>query len=334
MAPTRVQIGAGAGMAPALRFEGVSFTYRGASTPALSGLDLEVAPGEWLALVGGNGSGKSTVARLANGLLVPDEGRVTVDGLDTASSQHLWEIRARVGLLFQDPEDQIVGASVEDDVAFGLENLGVPPQAMRARVARALAAVGLAGEEQTEPHLLSGGQKQRLALAGVLVLEPRVLVLDEPTSMLDPAGRGEVLGWVRWSAEQGVAVVMITQHMDEVLPADRVVALEGGRAVFDGPVPAFFASEVSRRLPLGQPAAPALAEELARLGVPGLAARGRAGAGPEASGGDTTGPEASGGGFSGGRAADREPLLTEDDLVGVLRACVTPVSPGDGRARP
>ncbi len=298
MSSTGVQGGAGAGSAPALRFEGVSFTYRGAGRPALVDLDLEVAPGEWLALVGGNGSGKSTLAHLANGLLRPQKGRVLVGGFDTRASDHLWQVRARVGLLFQDPENQIVAASVEDDVAFGLENLGVPRETMRRRVGEALAEVGLTGEECTEPHLLSGGQKQRLALAGVLALEPRVLILDEPTSMLDPRGREEALAWVRRSASRGVAVVLITQHMDEALPADRLVALDGGRVVYDGAVYPFFRSRTSR-LPLGVPAALGLAEELSRRGFPAPAPDGEAVPG-----------------------AGMKPL-TEDELVAELAKVVT-----------
>src|SRR5660398_248115 len=182
--------GAGAETAPALSFEGGGFRYAEADPPALGGLDLEINAGEMLAVAGGNGSGKSTLARLANGLLVPGEGQVCVQGLSTADPSLRFDIHSRVGLLFQNPEDQIVGASVEDDVAFGLENLSVPREEMRIRVAEVLGVVGLEGEERTEPHLLSGGQMQRLALASVLVMRPALLVLDEPTSMLDSrAGR-------------------------------------------------------------------------------------------------------------------------------------------------
>ncbi|HZK49180.1 MAG TPA: ATP-binding cassette domain-containing protein, partial [Thermoleophilia bacterium] len=225
---------AGASAAPALCFQQVSFRYRADRPLAICDFDLEVAPGEILAVVGGNGSGKSTLARLCNGLLVPERGAVLVGGVSTADPAHSWTVRSRVGLLFQNPEDQIVGASVEDDVAFGLENLGTPRADMRVRVSEALEAVGLAGEELTEPHLLSGGQKQRLALAGVLVLEPTVLVLDEPTSMLDPTGRAEVMAAVRRLTARGVAVVLITQHMDEAVVGDRLVALDAGRAGYLG----------------------------------------------------------------------------------------------------
>jgi energy-coupling factor transport system ATP-binding protein len=270
--------GAGAGTTPALCFEGVAYRYPGASSPAVTGIDLEVAAGEILALVGGNGSGKSTLARLANGLLVPEAGRVLVAALGsrpgpprvlcTGSPGDLWDVRAGVGLLFQDPDDQIVGATVEDDVAFGLENLGVPREEMKERVTGILDIVGLAEERRTEVHQLSGGQKQRVALAGVLVLRPSVLVLDEPTSMLDALGRADVLDFVRSLSAEGVAVVLITQNMDEVLTAHRVVALEAGRVGYDGPPLEFFLSNAGGRFPLGEPSALELAIDLRqRLGA-------------------------------------------------------------------
>jgi len=254
--------GAGTLVVPALCFRGVSFRYREDRPLALDGLDFEVGRGELLAVVGGNGSGKSTLARLCNGLLEPASGEVLVDGRNTADPDSLWPIRSNVGLLFQDPEDQIVGASVEDDVAFGLENLGVPRDEMLRRVADVLEVVGLAGEEATEPHLLSGGQKQRLALAGVLVLEPTLLVLDEPTSMLDAAGREEVLDFVRALTRRGVGVVMITQHMGEALEADRLLALDGGRRAYLGDARSFFSLGAFKELPLGTPPAMALAREV------------------------------------------------------------------------
>ena len=192
-------------------------------------------------------------------------------GLSTADHAHRWEIHAQVGLLFQDPEDQIVGATVEDDIAFGLENVGVPREEMLRRVARVLAVVGLEGEEATEPHLLSGGQKQRLALAGVLVLEPSVLVLDEPTSMLDPAGRTEVMSAVRTLASTGVAVVMITQHMEETLSADRLIALRAGEIAWTGPPRDFFVSGAYEAFPLGRPPAMELWRDLEnRAGAAGM----------------------------------------------------------------
>lgn len=253
---------AGAEAAPALCFRHVSVSYRDDRPPALCGVDLELAPGELLTVVGGNGSGKSTLARLCNGLLVPEEGEVVVGGLSTADEESAWAVRSNVGLLFQNPEDQIVGASVEDDVAFGLENLGTAREEMRSRVSEALAAVGLSGEERTEPHLLSGGQKQRLALAGVLVLEPSVLVLDEPTSMLDPSGRDDVMTSIRRLIERGVAIVLITQHMEEAVAGDRLMALVDGRVGYLGSPRGFFMPGVSDAFPLGIPPALALAREV------------------------------------------------------------------------
>jgi energy-coupling factor transport system ATP-binding protein len=232
----------------------------------LSNIELELQAGEMVALVGGNGSGKTTLARLSNGLLLPEEGEVRVEGLSTADPNLLWGVRSRVGLLFQNPDDQIVGASVEDDVAFGLENLGVPREEMRRRVPATLERVGLLGEETREPHLLSGGQKQRLALAGVLALRPSVLVLDEPTSMLDPVGRAEALAFVRQLAGEGVAVLLITQHMEEALLADRLVYIEAGRIRFSGPPADFFLSGRHLGTPLGSPPALALADRI--LGAP------------------------------------------------------------------
>ncbi|MHB9150832.1 MAG: ABC transporter ATP-binding protein [Thermoleophilia bacterium] len=257
---------AGALAAPALCFRDVSLSYRDDRRPALCGVDLELAPGELLTVVGGNGSGKSTLARLCNGLLVPGQGEVVVGGLSTADEESAWTVRSLVGLLFQNPEDQIVGASVEDDVAFGLENLGTAREEMRARVSEALAAVGLSGEERTEPHLLSGGQKQRLALAGVLVLEPSVLVLDEPTSMLDPSGRDDVMTSIRRLIERGVAIVLITQRMDEAVAGDRLMALVDGRVGYLGSPRGFFVPGVSDTFPLGVPPALALAREVLDYG--------------------------------------------------------------------
>lgn len=264
---------AGVGQAPALCFDepaagaalaftGVTFRYRPDAPPALDGLTLDLYPGEVVAVVGGNGSGKTTLARLANGLLVPLSGEVRVSGLLTSDEETLWEVRSRVGLLFQNPDDQIVGATVEDDVAFGLENLGVPPEQMRRRVVEVLDRVGLTGEERREPHLLSGGQKQRLALAAVLALQPSVLVLDEPTSMLDSGGREEILSFVRELAARGVAVLLVTQHMEETLLADRLAYLESGRLAFLGAPGEFFGSGRHRNTSLGPPPVLALAAEL------------------------------------------------------------------------
>lgn len=219
-----------------LLYEDVSFAYPSASGPvcALDSVSLSLAPGEMLAVLGANGSGKSTLARLANGIELPDSGRVTVDTMSTSDPGVTYEVRSSVGIVFQHPDDQIVATSVEDDVAFGPENLGLERVEIRRRVDGAISAVGLAGLERREPHLLSGGQKQRLAIAGALAMHPRYLVLDEPTSMLDPVGRAEVLDVVDGLAAAGHGVLLITHDLDEAMRADRAVVLTDGRVVFSG----------------------------------------------------------------------------------------------------
>ncbi len=199
-------------------------------------VSLTIRPGEFVALVGGNGSGKSTLAKHLNALLLPTHGRVVVDGLDTRDPHALWEIRRRVGMVFQNPDNQIVATVVEEDVAFGPENLGLPPEEIAGRVEEALRAVGMLEYRLREPHLLSGGQKQRVAIAGVLAMRPRCIVFDEATTMLDPEGRREVLDTAhRLRDREGIAVVHITHSMEEAAEADRVVALHAGRVVLDGP---------------------------------------------------------------------------------------------------
>lgn len=214
--------------------EHVTYTYPGAGSPALRGISAVVEPGSWTALVGANGSGKSTLARLLNGLLVPSEGCVLVDEMDTADEERAWDVRSRVGLVLQNPDNQIVGTVVEEDVAFGPENLGVPREELRRRVDEAIAAVRLTGLERREPHLLSEGQKQRLAIAGALAMRPAYLVLDEPTAMLDADGRSDVLGVLRELQAAGTAIIHITHDLSEALYAQRVIALKRGAIAFDG----------------------------------------------------------------------------------------------------
>ncbi len=241
------------------------YRYPGASFDALAGLDLAVAGGEFVAVVGANGSGKSTLARLLGGLERAASASLAVAcGHDLLSDAGRLDARRDVGVLFQNPENQLVAECVEDDVAFGLENLAWEPEAIGARVDEMLERFGLAELRRREPHLLSGGQKQRTALAGVLAVPRKVLVLDEPTAMLDPAGRVEVLDAVAALRADGLAVVYVTQEMDEVVGADRVVALEKGSIVYAGDVAGLFADgELIRRLGLGLPAAGELALELA-----------------------------------------------------------------------
>jgi energy-coupling factor transporter ATPase len=208
----------------------LGFVYPGAETPALSGVSFSVAAGEYVGVVGANGGGKSTLVRVLIGLLKPSSGSASVAGRDPAAAP--FEVRRRAGVLFQNPENGLVAPFVEDDVAFGLENLGVERTEMRERVARAILSVGLAGYERREPHTLSGGEKQRVALAGLLALDPEVLLLDEPTSMLDPSGRRDVLERLR-DLRGHRTVLHVTHHLDELLDADRVLVMNGGRLVAD-----------------------------------------------------------------------------------------------------
>ncbi len=250
---------------PLVAVRDLRYRYAGAPTEALTGLDLDVAAGEFLAVVGANGSGKSTLARLLGGLeKAASARRADACGHDLLTDRGRQDARRDVGVLFQNPENQLVAECVEDDVAFGLENLAWAPEVIRARVDEILERFDLAGLRRREPHLLSGGQKQRTALAGVLAVPRRVLVLDEPTAMLDPVGRAEVLAAVAALRADGLAVVYVTQEMDEVVGADRVVALERGAVVYEGSVAGLFGDErLVRRLGLGLPAAGELALELA-----------------------------------------------------------------------
>ena len=228
---------------PIISLEKVTYRYPhspGDAPPALGEINLEIREGEFVGLVGANGSGKSTLARLLNGLITPTSGEVTVDGLSTRSRAGVGRIRETVGMVFQNPENQIVATSVEDDIAFGPENLGLPPAEIDRRVDEACRRLGLEELRRKEPHWLSGGQKQRAVLAGVLALGPRALVLDEPTSMLDPRSQRQFRDIVLELWRGGVTVIYITQLMDEIAAAPRMVALSGGGIVFDGEPRAFF----------------------------------------------------------------------------------------------
>jgi energy-coupling factor transport system ATP-binding protein len=218
--------GARTGGPPIVSCENLTYSYPGSERAALTDLTFEVRGGEYVGVVGPNGGGKSTLLRLLNGLLRADSGSVRIRGLDPATEPYL--VRERVGMLFQNPENGLVAPFVEDDVAFGLENLGVERPEMRDRVREAIRAVGLEGYERREPHTLSGGEKQRVALAGLLALDPEVLLLDEPTSMLDAAGRGEVLQRLEGLRGQRT-VVHVTHHLEELLDADRILVLNAGR---------------------------------------------------------------------------------------------------------
>lgn len=202
---------------------------------ALKGISLSIAPGEFVAIIGTNGSGKSTLARHFNGLLAPTNGHCIVDGLDTAEEQNLWAVRQSVGMVFQNPDNQIVAAIVEEDVAFGLENIGVPGPEIYPRVKKALETVGMLDYAKHAPHRLSGGQKQRVAIAGVIALEPKCIVFDEPTAMLDPQGRKEIVSTVlQLNKEKHITIVYITHKMEEAMLADRIIAMKQGEIAMEG----------------------------------------------------------------------------------------------------
>ncbi len=252
--------------------EDLCYTYptdRGARSMALDHVSLSVGEGEFLAVLGTNGSGKSTLAKHLNAILLPTEGICRVAGMDTREPGRLWDIRQTVGMVFQNPDNQIVAAIVEDDVAFGPENLGVPAGEIRRRVDEALEAVGMTAFRGFAPHLLSGGQKQRIAIAGTLAMKTRCLVLDEPTAMLDPAGRREVLDTVlRLHREFGITVVYITHFMEEAAAAQRVVVMEEGRIVDDGtPKEVFCHVEMMRKRGLDVPLAAEVAWKLRHQGI-------------------------------------------------------------------
>lgn len=241
----------------------------GKEVKALDGINLDIADGEFVAVIGSNGSGKSTLARHLNALLLPSAGKCIVNGLDTADEKNLWEIRQHVGMVFQNPDNQIVAAIVEEDVAFGPENIGVPGQEIRQRVDKALAAVGMTDYAKHAPHLLSGGQKQRIAIAGVLALEPDVIVLDEPTAMLDPQGRQEIVRTVKQlNKDKHITIVYITHYMTEALEADRVVVMEKGHIKFMGtPKEVFSRVDELEKAGLEAPLAAKIACELRKSGI-------------------------------------------------------------------
>lgn len=236
---------------------------------ALAGINLEIGQGEFVAVIGANGSGKSTLARHFNALQRPSEGVCLIEGMDTAVEENLWNIRQHVGMVFQNPDNQIVAAIVEEDVAFGPENIGVPTAEIRPRVEAALTAVGMSDYAKHAPHLLSGGQKQRVAIAGVLALEPKCIVLDEPTAMLDPQGRKEIVTTVKkLNREKGITVVYITHYMEEALQADRIIVMGEGKIKMQGTPQEVF-SHVSELYALGleAPLAAKVAADLRQSGL-------------------------------------------------------------------
>ncbi len=253
-----------------IRAEGVGYTYEESPSPALKQVSLTVRPGEFVAVLGHNGSGKSTLAKLLNALYIPTEGKVYVCGMDTADEDRVWDIRRSAGMIFQNPDNQIVATVVREDVAFGLENLGVPHDEMLERIDRALAAVHMTDFAENAPHTLSGGQKQRVAIAGILAMAPLCLIADEATAMLDPSGRREVLNTVRrLNREEGISVIWITHFMEEAVQADRVVVISDGEVALEGtPREVFTRVEEMRKLHLDVPPMAALAAELRAEGLP------------------------------------------------------------------
>ena len=251
-----------------ISFKNVHFTYPGDDQESLCGIDLDIAAGSFVAVLGHNGSGKSTLAKHMNAILVPDEGQVLIDGIDTADEDRVIDVRRTVGMVFQNPDNQIVANVVEDDVAFAPENLGVPPEEIRRRVDEALKQVDMYDFRMHAPHLLSGGQKQRVAIAGVIAMQPRIIVLDEPTAMLDPQGRAEVIGTItKLCRENGMTVVLITHHMDECVGADRLIVMSNGYIVADGtPKDVFADVALMDREGLSVPATVRLVHELRDAG--------------------------------------------------------------------
>lgn len=236
---------------------------------AIRGIDLSVEKGEFIAVLGHNGSGKSTLAKHINALLVPTSGTMWIDGVDTSQEDELWKVRQKAGMVFQNPDNQIIGTVVDEDVGFGPENLGIPTEDIWTRVENALAKVGMLGFRDRSPNRLSGGQKQRVAIAGVVAMQPECIVLDEPTAMLDPNGRKEVLEVVReLNKKEGVTVILITHYMEEVVFADHVYVMDAGKIVMEGTPKEIF-SEVDRlkSLRLAVPQVTELAYELKQSGV-------------------------------------------------------------------
>ena len=236
---------------------------------ALRGVSLDIEEGSFVAILGHNGSGKSTFAKLMNGILLPTDGTVYISNMKTNDEEHLWDVRKTAGMVFQNPDNQIIGNVVEEDVGFGPENMGVPTEEIWTRVDRSLEAVGMTAYRLQSPNKLSGGQKQRVAIAGVMAMKPRCIVLDEPTAMLDPNGRREVIKTVQeLNRQESITVLLITHYMEEVIEADRVVVIDGGHVVMDGtPKEVFSQVKKLKKYRLDVPQVTELADELKNAGM-------------------------------------------------------------------
>lgn len=234
----------------------------------INGVNLNIKEGEFVALLGHNGSGKSTLAKLINALFIPKKGQVLVDGFDTKDDKSVWDIRSRAGMVFQNPDNQLVATVVEDDVAFGPENLGIESSEIRKRVDKALESVNMEDFKKNSPHLLSGGQKQRVAIAGILAMSPTYIILDEPTAMLDPSGRKEVMDTVlKLNKEQGKTIILITHYMDEAAMADRLIIMEEGSIILQGkPREVFSHVDEIKKIGLDVPQVTELAFDLIKQG--------------------------------------------------------------------
>lgn len=252
--------------------QNITFAYtreEGAETvKAIDGVSFEIEPGSFTAIIGKNGSGKSTLAKNLNGLLLPTEGDILVADYNTKDDAHIWDVRQTAGMVFQNPDNQLVSAIVEDDVAFGPENLGVDPQEIRQRVDQALEAVNMGQFKNKAPHLLSGGQKQRIAIAGVVAMKPRCIIFDEPTAMLDPKGRKEIMAIIDELHQEGITVVLITHFMEEAVRADRVIIMNEGKLLLDGtPAEVFAQGPLMKSVNLDVPPIVELADELRAVGI-------------------------------------------------------------------
>lgn len=236
---------------------------------AVDQVSLSFRKGSFTAILGKNGSGKSTLAKQLNGLLLPTEGVVYVGGFDTREEEHVWDVRQTAGMVFQNPDNQLVSAIVEDDVAFGPENLGIDPEEIRRRVDKSLEAVNMGKFRKKPPHLLSGGQKQRIAIAGVVAMKPQCIIFDEPTAMLDPKGRQEIMSIIRELHEEGITVILITHFMEEAAEAERVIVMNEGRVLLDGsPAQVFSQRQLLQSVNLDIPLAVELAGKLREKGIP------------------------------------------------------------------
>ena len=236
---------------------------------AINDVNLQITEGEFIAILGHNGSGKSTMAKQMNALLIPTDGKMLVNKMDTSDMNNLWNIRETAGMVFQNPDNQLVATIVEEDVAFGPENLGVPPEEIRKRVDEALERVGMSEYKKHAPHLLSGGQKQRIAIAGILAMKPKCIIFDEPTAMLDPSGRKEVLDTIiDLNRNYGITVILITHYMDEAAKADRIVVMDKGKLILDGkPRDVFSNVEKMKNIGLDVPQVTELSYELQKVGI-------------------------------------------------------------------